>query len=858
MTRGGCGIVHVIRIYYVSRFTSMVWIKHFAEIDDGDLVLVGGKGLNLGKLAKAGFTVPPGFCVTTAAYRAAIKAVDQLNREVVQAVTLPDWLQSEIFRAYNRLKADEVAVRSSATAEDLPDASFAGQQDTFLNVSGGAELLEEIKGCWSSLWSKRAIAYRRDRRMEDATLAMAVVVQAMIDPEASGVMFTRNPTDRNQIVIESNWGLGESVVSGEVTPDHFIVSRETGELIRETVVTKRKMITRKGVQKVPIGQQDIPSLRRGQVGELAKIGMEIEALYDIPQDIEWALADGQFYLLQARPITTLTDAGEIEGLRREEIKALEEKADADGTIWSRFNLSEVLPTPLPMTWAIIKEFMSGHGGFGRAYRELGFLPSPRIDEEGVLDLICGRLYFNLSREAELYFYGFPLEHNFEQLKRDPQKAIYPQATTNIKRSTASFWFKLPYYIAKMVAADRKLRRTRKVFDKILAGKIIPEFERYIESQRQIPLEDLPDQQVIAKFHEWRNHTLNEFAKDALKATVFAGFSYQQLEAALQKCLDETAAKNLARSLITGLEGDLTVETNLQMWAVAQGELTLEDFLEKYGHRAVGEFELALPRWREDASYVEQIVESFRANPGANPAERLETQSTEWKKAAAKLAVIPITQRRHIKQELVFTQRYMPFRETAKFYLMLGYELMRKALLELDRRYNLNSRIFYLKPNELDRLVSGENLRSAIVKRKARRAQLLWIELPDVIYSDDLNRIGEPPSIEAKAEIQGLGVSVGVATGKACVLLNPADADIHNKDYILVCPSTDPAWTPLFLHAAALVMERGGMLSHGAVVAREYGIPAVVNVTAATQRIQSGQRLRVDGNRGIVSILDDGN
>jgi hypothetical protein len=160
----------------------------------------------------------------------------------------------------------------------------------------------------------------------------------------------------------------------------------------------------------------------------------------------------------------------------------------------------------------------------------------------VLDLICGRLYFNLSREAELYFYGFPLEHNFEQLKRDPQKAIYPQATTNIKRSTASFWFKLPYYIAKMVAADRKLRRTRKVFDKILAGKIIPEFERYIESQRQIPLEDLPDQQVIAKFHEWRNHTLNEFAKDALKATVFAGFSYQQLEAALQKCLDETAAK----------------------------------------------------------------------------------------------------------------------------------------------------------------------------------------------------------------------------------------------------------------------------------------------------------------------------
>ena len=216
----------------------MILIKHLTEIDDADLPLVGGKGLNLGKLIAAGFLVPPGFCITTDAYRTAVKGVGMRDSEAVQAVTLSSALQSEILTAYNQLGADRVAVRSSATAEDLPDASFAGQQDTFLNVSGASELLEKIKLCWASLWSERAVAYRHDHGIEETQPAMAVVVQAMIDAEVSGVMFTRSPTGGDELVIESNWGLGESVVSGEVTPDHFMVSRETGELIRETVVSK--------------------------------------------------------------------------------------------------------------------------------------------------------------------------------------------------------------------------------------------------------------------------------------------------------------------------------------------------------------------------------------------------------------------------------------------------------------------------------------------------------------------------------------------------------------------------------------------------------------------------------------------
>lgn len=838
----------------------MTWIKHFTEIDDTDLSLVGGKGLNLGKLTAAGFLVPPGFCVTTEAYRTAVKTVDTSSSEVVQTVALSDSLASEIITAYDQLGADGVAVRSSATAEDLPNASFAGQQDTFLNISGTSELLAKIKECWASLWSDRAVAYRREHGIEDAQLAMAVVVQVMIDAEVSGVMFTRNPTGGDELVIESNWGLGESVVSGEITPDHYVISRESGNLIRETVVSKRKMIVREGVQAVPIGQREIPSLQRGKVAELSGIGMQVDAFYGAPQDIEWAYADEQFYLLQARPVTTLTDAAEIERLRRREIESLQKKADEGGTVWSRYNLSEVLPAPLPMTWALIREFMSGRGGFGLTCRELGYLPSRRFDEEGVLDLICERLYFNLSREVEFNFHGLLFEHDFQQLKRDPNKAIYPQPTPNIKRSNFLFWVKFPYYVYKSIAAEIKHSKIRKDLDRTLSEKIFPAFEQYIQAERQISLGELSDQQVIDKFEEWREKTLDEFAKDALKATVFASFAYQQLEITLQKCFDKNEAEDLARLLITGFEGDLTVDANLKMWEMARGELTLEDFLEKHGHRSVGEFELAQPRWREDPSYVEQIIASFRTNSDANPTKHLQAQRTNREKARRRLARLPVGKaaafRKRINKALDLTKRYMPFREAAKFYLMLGYELIRKALLELDRRYQLDGGIFYLVPDELDQLIQGEDLQSVIAERKITRSRLLKIELPDVIYSDLLNRIGEPQAIEAKDEIQGVGVSVGIATGEAYVLHDAADAQIAGKKFILVCPSTDPGWTPLFLHATALVMEYGGMLSHGAIIAREYGIPSVVNVPAATQRIQSGARLRVDGGRGVISILDD--
>ena len=854
----------------------MQFIKYFSEIDATDLSRVGGKGLNLGKLTQAGFLVPQGFCVTTDAYLFSVQGLSKQNANNIKELVLAPELVAEVRAAYEKLQTARVAVRSSATAEDLAEASFAGQQDTFLNVTPD-ELLEALKACWASLWSERAIAYRETQGITNEGLAMAVVIQEMCEADVSGVLFTVSPFSADVSIVESNWGLGESVVSGAITPDSFQVSRETGEVLEKTVATKREMVTAAGVREVPVAHQDIPSLTEAQLKELTQLGLRVERYYGQPMDIEWALADGQFVLLQARYITTPSNATapserthqppevdeeSVENLRQGEIHLLKIYADAHGTVWCHHNLAEVLPAPLPMTWSVIKKFMSGTGGLGKAYRSLGFYPSKRVDSEGILDLVCGRIYVNLNREAELHFDGFPFAHDFNALKQDPQKAMYAEAATDITRSTASFWFKLPVHVIRMSRAEMRLRQCRSDFDQVLTARVFPTFQSEVEAERDISYADLSDVELVGKFQTWCTKTLDDFAPEVLTATLLAGFSLQRLEATLQKCVDETAAKSIASRLISGLSGNLTVETNEKLQQVATGDLALTDFLKDYGHRAVDEFELAQRRWREDTTYLEQIVESLRhKNAGTSfPQDNGAKQQMEQRELAeAELAELVKNKsglRKQIESELDFTRRYMPFRETAKFYLMLGYEQIRRALLELDYRYALNGGIFYLAPDELQQLISGKAFGAVIATRKKERELLLQIEVPDVIFSDSLEQIGAPIATAAAETYSGVGVSAGVATGKARVLLTPADVRPSDQDYILVCPSTDPAWTPLFLHAAGLVMERGGILSHGAVVAREYGVPAVANIPNATRFIADGQMLQIDGNAGTVSIFTE--
>ena len=851
----------------------MQFIKHFSEIGKRDLSRVGGKGLNLGKLTRAGFRVPQGFCVTTDAYLFSVQALPEQNVNSIKDLALAPELVTEIRAAYENLQTVRVAVRSSATAEDLPEASFAGQQDTFLNVKSDG-LLDALKACWASLWSERAIAYRETQGMVDEGLAMAVVIQEMCEADVSGVLFTVSPFSQDVSIVESNWGLGESVVSGAITPDSFQVSRETGEILEKTVATKREMVTADGISEVPVAQQDIPSLTEVQLKELTQLGLRVESHYGQPMDIEWALADREFVLLQARDITALSssiasserthlsaevDEESIEKLRQGEIQRLKACTDAHGTVWCHHNIAEVLPAPLPMTWSIIRKFMLGSGGLGKAYRSLGFYPSERVDSEGILDLVCGRIYVNLNREAELHFAGFPFVHDFNALKQNPQQAMYAQAATDITQSTASFWLKLPLHIVRMSKAEMRLRQCRADFDQMLLTQVFPAFQSEVEAEWDISYADLSDAELVGKSQTWCSKTLDDFAPKALTATLLAGFSLQRLEAALQKCTDETEAKSIVSRLISGLSGNLTVETNEKLQQIATGDLALTDFLKDHGHRTVDEFELAQPRWREDTTYLEQIIGSFQQENVETSFSGAKQQTEQRESAEAELAELVKDKgglRKQIESELNFTRRYMPFRETAKFYLMLGYEQIRRALIELDCRYSLNGGIFYLVPDELGQLINGTAFNDIIATRKMERELLLQIEVPDVIFSDSLEQIGAPMATDATEAYRGVGVSGGVATGKARVLLTPADVQPSDRDYILVCPSTDPAWTPLFLHAAGLVMERGGILSHGAVVAREYGVPAVANIPNATRHINDGQILQIDGNAGTVSILTE--
>ena len=861
----------------------MEFIKHFSEIDDADLPRVGGKGLNLGKLTRAGFPVPNGFCVTTEAYRLSVEGLLEQNEGSIKDIELRPKLIAEIRTAREKLRTSTFAVRSSATAEDLAEASFAGQQDTFLNVTPD-ELLDALKACWASLWSERAISYRQTQKITDEGLAMAVVIQEMCKADVSGVLFTVAPFNANAAIIESNWGLGESVVSGAITPDSFHVSRDTGEVLERSIATKNEMVTATGVSVVPSAQQDAPSLTDTQLKELTHLGMRVETHYRHPMDIEWALTDGQFVLLQSRHITTsLTsitprrselcsrssevDAAAVGKVRQEEIQILEARAEEQGTVWCHHNLAEVLPAPLPMTWEIMKKFMSGAGGLGKAYRGLGFYPSERVNTEGILDLICGRIYVNLNREAELHFDGFPFAHDFNALKRNPQEAMYAQAQTDITRSNTSFWVKLPLHIIRMSRAEMHLRQHRSDFARLLIEEIFPAFQKEVEAERNISYSDLTDTELVTKFEEWRAKTLDDFAPKVLTATLLAGFSLQRLEVALQKCLNQTETKILVNRLMSGTSDNLTDETVVpqashprlasKLSEVAMGDLTPTDFLKDYGHRAVDEFELAQPRWREDTTYLEQMIASLRSVGGTCNPDTLQPQIEQRESAEKELAAHLENKtglRKQVARELDFTRCYMPFRETAKFYLMLGYEQIRRALLELDRRYQLNGGIFYLVPDELRRLIDGEVFSDVITARKTKRELMLQIEVPDVIFSDALDQIGTATPLETVDTLTGVGVSAGIATGQARVLLTPTDVRPSDRNYILVCPSTDPAWTPLFLHAAGLVMERGGILSHGAVVAREYGVPAVANIPNATRRIADGQTLQVDGDQGTISII----
>jgi pyruvate,water dikinase len=668
---------------------------------------------------------------------------------------------------------------------------------------------------------------------------MAVVVQRMVAAEAAGVLFTRDPSDPSagHMLVEGAWGLGEAVVSGRVTPDRWRLDRTSGAVL-EAVVSFKLVMVVAGAE-VPATRQGEPCLTAGQLQRLVQLARRIEAEYGAPQDVEWAVLGEEVWLLQSRSITATS--AEREQVRREEIAFLQARAEPGGTVWARYSFAEVLPEPLPLSWGFWKQFMSGGGGYGRMYRELGYDPDPCLERDGVLDLIAGRPYFNLSREVKLYFHGFPNDYPFAKLKAHPERAIYPRAEANLAKAPRGFLFKLPGLTRRMLAAEKRLEHVAQELPEQLESAVFPRMAEYAAAMRQTDLARLTDRELLEAIERSRTAVFDEFAPQSLKSSVLAGLAIGRLQALLTPAQGEAQAKTTVDGLLVGAAPQPEWNVAAALRRLYQGTLSQSEFVAGFGHRGAGEMELAIPRWREQPPAV------VAAPSGASGLEDAPDGPARLLAEAGKRL-----DRARFELQLTRARRFTALRESGKHFLMLGYEVLRLLLLELDGRYELHGGIFYLEPGELEALVGGTDLRGHIAARRRRRALALGLEAPRVVFSDDPEALGRPVAFTGAGEqLSGLGVSAGVAEGPALVLRHPEEAPAEGSGFILVCPSTDPGWVPLFLRARGVVLETGGILSHGAIVARELGLPAVVNVPDACARFRTGERIRVDGTAGRV-------
>jgi len=816
----------------------MYHLLWFADVPPDAVLVVGGKGLSLARTSQAGLPVPAGFVITTEAYRRSRTGISfSMHSELVQAIE----------QAYVQLGSGIVAVRSSATAEDAADASFAGQQETFLGVQGPQELMKAIEGCWQSLFTERALAYRKQQGIAEDAAAMAVVVQQLVPADVAGVMFTTDPNDAtgHSLAIESAWGLGEVVVSGRVSPDRFRLNKESGAVIERHAGNKPIRISANGEEAVPEDLQQAFSLNDNQLSLLADLSRKIEEHFGAPRDVEWAITNRTVHLLQARPITTAS-AGERAAVRQEVMAHTRTLAANTETAWVKFNLSEVLPTPTPMTWAIMNRFLAQDGGFGAMNRSIGAQPDESLGSLSAFDLIAGRPMMNLARAPRMQFRRPPMEYPIAAYQADPRLALDPKPVLNpLRGGVLGGLLRLPGIVFRLWQMTSTTRNLAYTFAEQFTKQIVPPFVADAKTALQEDWRTLEPDALQTRLNTWIQRTLIDFAKDSLKPTVLADLAWNTLFEMLKPKLGEARAQTAVAELTLGAHPPADADIARGIREFATGTLNEEQFRANFGHRCRNEMELAQPRWAEDAEAIQKLKRSTHSpvTESASPWERI-----------AEEAKFTGVQRTAFGEWAERLRIYLGLREAAKHYLLLGYAVIRKALVELDTRFQLNGGIFYLLPDELAELKPGSALQERIAARKKRRQLELQLELPTVLFSNDLEAIGRAqPVPQGATSYEGIALSAGVAEAVALVLSEPIEPE-NDEPFVLVCPSTDPAWVPLFAKAKALVMETGGVLSHGAIVAREFGLPAVAGLPGIVQQLRTGQLVRVDGARGIVSVL----
>jgi phosphoenolpyruvate synthase/pyruvate phosphate dikinase len=851
------------------------YVLDLREVGDSQVALVGGKGAHLGELSRIeGVIVPAGFCLTTEAFRRVVAEappigvqlerlshVDPDDREAVRAlsaeirltiegIAMPGDLAAAVTEALAQDAA--YAVRSSATAEDTPTASFAGQQDTYLNVRGPAAIVEHIGRCWASLFTERAVIYRLRNGFDHRNVQMAVVVQQMVFPHASGILFTADPVTGNRKVstVDAGFGLGEALVSGLVNPDVFKV--RDGEIVARTIAAKQRSVEAapgSGTRVVAVDprRQSQPSLTDAQAVELARLGRRIEAHFARPQDIEWCLTDDGFRIVQSRPITTLfpVPAG-TDGPNRVYLSVGHQQMMTDAMKPLGISMWQ-LTAMAPMLEAGGRLFVDATGRLTSPAARAGFLDMVGRGDplfRDALETVLDRGFVAEIPDAGPP--GVPVRGMNATIETDP--AI---VTGLIERSEAS------------VAALR-----RDVAEK--TGPALFDFllEAFEEHKRM--LGDPLSMQVIMAGMEatwWLNDHLQEWLGEKNAADTLTVSAPHNITSEMGLALLDVADAIRPRPEVVAFLRGVEDEDFLDKLPAGPRD-AIQAYLDRYGMRCAGEIDITRPRWSErPTTLVPLILDNVKLfEPGAGT-RRFEQgrQAAERKREELleRLRAQPDGAQRadETARTIDRLRTFIGYREYPKYAIISRYFVYKQALLaEAERQVRAGvlaakEDIFYLTFQELHEVVrTGRSDDQLIRRRKDAFRSYQALTPPRVLTSEGETIAGSYRRDDAPAgALIGLPVSAGTVEGRARVILDMADADLEAGD-ILVTAFTDPSWSPLFVAVAGLVTEVGGLMTHGAVIAREYGLPAVVGVADATRLIADGQRIRVHGAEGYVEVI----
>jgi phosphoenolpyruvate synthase/pyruvate phosphate dikinase len=865
------------------------YVLDLREIDEARVGLAGGKGAHLGGLSKVdGIRVPSGFCVTTDAFRRvmaetpsigdqldqlsrldpddleAIRTISAEIRRALEEITVPGDVTAAITRVLGRSGEQAAyAVRSSATAEDLPTASFAGQHDTYLNVVGPAAILQHVRRCWASLFTDRAVTYRRRNGVDHRMVHMAVVVQQMVVPYAAGIMFTADPVTGNRKVatVDAGFGLGEALVSGLVNPDVFKVRDfkvRDGEIIARAVAAKQRAVRALpagGTREVAIepGRQEQPALTDAQVLQLVQLGRRIEAYFGRPQDIEWCLAEDGFQIVQSRPITTLFP--------------IPEAGDEENHVYVSVGHQQMMTDPMkPLGISMwqLTAMAPMHEAGGRLFVDVTPRLAAPASRAGFLELMGrGDPLIRDALETVLDRGDFvPTLPDVSPGGPPPGRVSTPIETDPaivtglIERSEASL---------AALRRDIQAKTGPALFDFLLAA--FDEHRRVLTDPLNLPA-------IMAGMEAtwWLNDKLREWlgeknAADMLTLSAPNNVT-SEMGLALLDVADVIRPYPQVVEFLQGVENEDFLAELPKLAGGTEARDAIEDYLDRYGMRCVGEIDITRPRWRErPTALVPVILDNVRNfEPGA--AERRFEEgrrkaSEKEQDVLSRLRALPDGDRKadETKRMIDRVRTFIGYREYPKYNIVSRYFVYKQALLEEAGRLveagvlSAEQDIFYLTFQELRDVVRSNRVDDRLIQRRKdafRSYQALTP--PRVLTSEGEAVTGAYRRDDAPAgALIGLPVSAGTVEGRARVILDMAEADLQAGD-ILVTTYTDPSWSPLFVAVAGLVTEVGGLMTHGAVIAREYGLPAVVGVEQATRLIRDGQRIRVHGTDGYVEVL----